>query len=149
MFCRRELEAAGLDAEIAQANLSLNRAKGTLRGLHIQKGADAEDKLVACVCGAIYDVCVDVREESPTYGRWVGETLSDENGLALYVPKGCAHGYLSLADASQVLYFTTQYYNPEAETGFRYDDPAFGIQWPLGGPYLMSGKDRAWPYIQR
>jgi dTDP-4-dehydrorhamnose 3,5-epimerase len=148
MFCKRELEAAGMCADIAQVNLSTNHKKGTLRGLHYQLGDAAEDKLVTCVSGAIFDVCVDVREGSPTFGQWFGETLSAENGAALYVPKGCAHGYLSLTDASGVLYFTTQFYTPGAESGYRYDDPAFGIEWPLPGPYVISEKDYNWNFIQ-
>ncbi|TCL36124.1 dTDP-4-dehydrorhamnose 3,5-epimerase [Anaerospora hongkongensis] len=147
MFCRRELEAAGLCGDIAQINLSTNRNKGTLRGLHSQSGNASEDKLVTCVQGAIFDVCVDVRKESPTYGEWVGETLSAENGVGLYIPKGCAHGYVSLTDDTQVLYFTTQFYQPNTEEGYRFDDPAFGIEWPISGPYILSEKDKAWAYI--
>ncbi|MCW2278811.1 dTDP-4-dehydrorhamnose 3,5-epimerase [Heliophilum fasciatum] len=147
MFCRRELEAVGLCGEIAQMNLSTNRKKGTLRGLHSQSGNAAEDKLVTCVQGAIFDVCVDVRKDSPTYLQWVGETLSEENGIALYVPKGCAHGYLTLTDNAQVLYLVTQYYMPNTEVGYRYDDPAFGITWPIVPPYIMSEKDKSWGYI--
>ncbi|MCL2717273.1 MAG: dTDP-4-dehydrorhamnose 3,5-epimerase [Lachnospiraceae bacterium] len=147
MFCKKELEAAGLCADIAQINLSLNLKKGTLRGLHSQKGEAAEDKLVTCLSGAVFDVCVDVRFGSPTFGQWVGETLTDDNGYALYVPKGCAHGYLSLTDNSQVLYFTTQFYIPDSEAGYRFDDPAFGIDWPLPAPYILSGKDKLWDLI--
>jgi dTDP-4-dehydrorhamnose 3,5-epimerase len=147
VFCKQELEAAGLCADIAQVNLSENHARGTLRGLHTQKGADAEDKLVGCFSGAIFDVCVDVREDSPTYTQWVGVELSSENGVMLYVPKGCAHGYLTLTDDASVLYFVTQYYTPGAETGYRWDDPAFGISWPLPPPFVMSEKDKDWGYI--
>ncbi|WP_094606111.1 dTDP-4-dehydrorhamnose 3,5-epimerase [Sporomusa silvacetica DSM 10669] len=148
MFCRRELEAAGLCGEIAQMNLSTNRKKGTLRGLHSQSGNAAEDKLVTCVQGAIFDVCVDVRKDSPTYLQWVGETLSEENGFGLYVPKGCAHGYLTLTDDTQVLYLVTQYYTPNTEVGYRFDDPAFGITWPIVAPYIMSEKDKSWEYYR-
>lgn len=147
VFCRRELEAAGLCGEIAQINLSTNIRKGTLRGLHSQQGSDAEDKIVTCAAGAVFDVCVDVREGSATFGRWFGETLSAENGHALYVPKGFAHGYLTLSDNSHVLYFVTQFYKPGAEKGYRFDDPAFGIVWPLQPPFIMSGKDRNWEYL--
>lgn len=147
MFCRRELEAAGLCGDIAQMNLSTNRSKGTLRGLHSQAGKAAEDKLVTCVQGAVFDVCVDVREGSPTYGGWVGETLSAENGVGLYVPKGCAHGYLTLSDNAQVLYLVTEYYTPDTEVGYRFDDPAFGIVWPIMPPYIMSEKDKNWEYV--
>jgi dTDP-4-dehydrorhamnose 3,5-epimerase len=147
MFCRQELEAAGLIGEIAQVNLSANGRKGTLRGLHSQRGEDAEDKIVTCMAGAVFDVCVDVREGSPTFGKWFGTELSPENGLALYVPKGFAHGYLTLTEGAHVLYFVTQYYKPGAEEGYRYNDPAFGIAWPLGPPYIISDKDNNWPYI--
>jgi dTDP-4-dehydrorhamnose 3,5-epimerase len=147
LFCRRELENAGLCGDIAQINISANIKKGTLRGLHYQQGGDAEDKIVTCVAGAVFDVCADVRKDSPSFGKWVGETLSAENGLALYVPKGFAHGYLTLSENAQVLYFVTQFYKVGAEAGYRYDDPAFGIEWPLAGPYVMSEKDQSWPYI--
>ena len=148
MFCRNELEAVGINASIAQINLSANNKKGTLRGLHYQLGDAAEDKLVTCISGVIFDVCVDLREDSPTYMEWVGETLSAENGLSLYVPKGCAHGYLSLSDNAGVLYFTTQFYIPNSEGGYRYDDPSFGIKWPLEKPYIMSDKDKNWHHFK-
>ncbi len=147
MLCRRELEAQGLCGDIAQVNLSVNTKKGTLRGLHSQRGAAAEDKLVACTAGAVFDVCVDVREGSPTYAKWFGTMLSPQNGLALYVPKGFAHGYLTLTAHAQVLYFVTQFHTPGAEYGYRYNDPAFGIQWPLPEPYVMSEKDKSWPML--
>lgn len=144
MFCKRELEAAGLCADLVQINFSENFKRGMLRGLHFQKGDAAEDKIVTCVGGEIFDVCVDAREGSPTYKQWVGEKLTAENGLALYIPKGCAHGYLSLTDNSRVLYFSTQFYEPGLESGIRYDDPAIGIEWGLSEPYIISEKDRNW-----
>jgi len=94
------------------------------------------------VSGGILDVCVDVRDGSPTFGQWHGEML--ENGVALYVPKGCAHGFLSLTDDTWVLYFSTEFYTPEAECGCRFDEPLFGINWPLPGPYIMTDKDKGW-----
>ena len=147
MFCKQELEAHGLDAQIAQMNLSVNNKKGTLRGLHSQTGDAMEDKLVTCLDGSVFDVCVDVRKNSPTFGHWVGKVLSSENGVALYIPKGCAHGYLSLSDDSRLLYLTTQYYQPTMESGYRFDDPVFSIDWPLPGPYILSAKDANWEYI--
>lgn len=147
LFCRKELAAAGLCSDIAQVNLAHNHKKGTLRGLHSQEGKAAEDKLVACAWGRIYDVCVDVRKGSPAFGRYVGAVLSEENGVMLYVPKGCAHGYLTLTDDSQVLYFVTQFYEPGAEVGYRYDDPLFEIEWPLPQPYIISTKDAEWPLL--
>lgn len=147
VFCQNELAAAGILVDIAQINLSRNHKKGTLRGLHSQKGEYAEDKLVACVSGEIFDVCVDVRENSPTFGQWAGEVLSKQNGKMLYVPKGCAHGYLTLSDDTQVLYFVTQFYTPGTEVGYRFDDPAFGIDWPLAAPFVMSEKDNGLMYL--
>ncbi len=148
MLCRRELEMAGLCGDIAQVNMSTNFKKGTLRGLHSQSGGGAEDKVVSCVAGAVFDVCVDVRSDSPTFGQWVGVTLSDDNGLALYVPKGFAHGYLTLTENAHVLYFVTQFYTPGAEVGYRWDEPVFNIDWPLKEPFIMSEKDKAWLYLK-
>lgn len=146
-FCRRELEAAGLCGELAQVNLSQNNKLGTLRGLHQQADGAAEDKLVSCTRGEIYDVCVDLRGGSPTFGKYIGAFLSEENGKMLYVPKGCAHGYLTLREDSQVLYFVTEFYQPGSEIGYRYNDPFFAIQWPLQVPYILSDKDRSWPFL--
>jgi dTDP-4-dehydrorhamnose 3,5-epimerase len=147
LFCGRELGNAGLCAGLAQVNLSVNHHKGTLRGLHTQTGEAVEDKLIACTRGEIFDVCVDVRKQSLTFGGYVGTVLSEENRTMLYIPKGCAHGYLSLSDHSQVLYFVTQFYQPEMETGYRYNDPFFGIRWPLEQPYIISEKDAKWPFL--
>jgi dTDP-4-dehydrorhamnose 3,5-epimerase len=141
------LKEAGMNADFVQGNLSLCYKKGVLRGMHTQLDEAAEDKLVNCIRGAVFDVCVDVRPGSATFGKWVGEVLSDENNRALYVPKGFAHGYLSLTDDSLVMYYVTQFYTPGAERGYRHDDPAFGIKWPLDPPYIVSDKDMAWPLI--
>ena len=138
---------AGMNADFVQGNLSVCHKKGTLRGLHSQLDEAAEDKLVSCVKGAVFDVCVDVRPGSATFGKWVGEVLSEENNKAFYVPKGFAHGYLSLTDDSLVMYFVTQFYTPGAEKGYRCDDPAFSIQWPLEPPYILSDKDKTWPLV--
>lgn len=146
MFCKHEFEATGLCADIAQINLSTNHKKGTLRGLHLQNDA-AEDKLVTCVNGAIFDVCVDVRKNSPTFGQWIGETLSAENGAALYVPKGCAHGYVTLQDNCQLVYFMSEFYKPNTACGFMYDEPLFSIIWPINVPYILSEQDSKWEYI--
>jgi dTDP-4-dehydrorhamnose 3,5-epimerase len=145
MFCKREFEAAGLCGDIAQVNLSTNKQKGTMRGLHMQTGQFAEDKFITCVHGELYDVAVDVDSNSATFGQWVGVNLSVENRKGLYVPKGFAHGYMTLADDTWVQYFVTQFYEPGMERGFRYDDPAFGIEWP-GQVSLISGKDMNYPY---
>ncbi|MDR1001387.1 MAG: dTDP-4-dehydrorhamnose 3,5-epimerase [Clostridiales bacterium] len=143
MFCKRELEAAGLCGDIVQVNLSTNILKGTLRGLHCQRGEFAEDKFVTCVRGAVFDVAVDVRQNFESFGQWAGAELSAAAGNALYVPKGFAHGYLTLTDDAWVQYFVTCFYQPGSERGYRYDDPAFGIQWP-GEIRVVSEKDKSW-----
>jgi dTDP-4-dehydrorhamnose 3,5-epimerase len=143
-----ELKTAGLYADFVQVNLSHNYKKGTLRGLHSQISTAAEDKLVSCIRGEIFDVCVDVRPDSATYGQYVGEVLSEKNGKMLYVPKGFAHGYLGLTDDSLTLYFVSQYYTPGSEKGYRYDDPFFGIEWPIKPPYIITDKDASWPLVR-
>ncbi|MCL1999169.1 MAG: dTDP-4-dehydrorhamnose 3,5-epimerase family protein, partial [Turicibacter sp.] len=130
IFDRAELEEHGLCADIAQMSLSANHRRGTLRGLHSLSGEFAEDKIVTCVLGSVFDVCVDVREGSATFGRWVSQELSAENGLAFYVPKGFAHGYVTLTDDVHLLYTMSRFYRPEAERGFMWDEPVFGIRWP-------------------
>lgn len=126
----RAFAEAGLRADLDQMSTSFNAARGTLRGMHLQRVPHAEAKLVRCTRGAVYDVCLDLREGSPTRGRWHAETLSAENGVALYVPEGCAHGFLTLADATEVFYAIAGRYEPAAAWGVRHDDPAFGIAWP-------------------
>ncbi|TFZ06041.1 dTDP-4-dehydrorhamnose 3,5-epimerase [Ramlibacter henchirensis] len=143
-YCAREFEAHGLPTHMVQTNTSLTRKKGTLRGMHYQKAPHAEDKLVRCVRGAIWDAIVDLRPQSPTYCRWIGVELSQDNGRMLLVPKGFAHGFVTLTDDAAVTYQVSEYYTPATEGGARWDDPAFGIQWPV--PVLdMSDKDRNWP----
>ena len=143
-FCQHELAAHGLESSIAQANMSYNFKKGTLRGMHYQVPPHAEVKLVRCIAGAIWDVIVDLRPGSPTYKRWWGVELSAQNRKMLYVPRGFAHGYQSLADHSEVLYLVTEFYTPNAERGLRWNDPAFGIDWPLPDP-ILSPKDAVHP----
>lgn len=143
-FCQNELAEHGLETTVAQANLSYNHRKGTLRGLHMQNPPHGEDKMVRCITGAIWDAIVDLRPGSPTYRQWFGVELSAANRLMLYVPKGFAHGYQSLTDGSEVLYMVTQFYTPGAERGLRWNDPAFGIAWPLPDP-ILSEKDAAAP----
>ena len=144
IWCARELKAHGIDTAIAQENLSLNRRAGTLRGLHYQKPPHAEAKIVRCVRGAIFDVIVDIRPGSPTYGSWEGFRLDADNRRALYVPRGFAHGFQSLVDDSEVLYQMTAFHAPDLAAGFRGDDPAFAITWPLPVS-AISARDRAWP----
>lgn len=143
-FCRREFESRGLRPPVAQANISFNPRKGTLRGLHFQAPPAAEDKLVRCTAGAIYDVVLDLRPGSPTRGEWIGVDLTRDNREMLYVPRGCAHGYQVLEDDTEVFYQVSEFYAPEHERGVRWDDPRFGIEWPLE-PTVLSEKDRGWP----
>lgn len=143
-WCRREFEAHGLSATIAQSNIAVSPRKGTLRGLHYQEAPDAEVKLVRCTRGAVYDVIVDLRPESPTYKRWLGMELSADNHRMLYVPEGFAHGYQTLSDDCELWYQTSQFYAPAAARGVRYDDPAFDIRWPLAVT-VISDADHGWP----
>ena len=148
-WCRDELAAEGLDARVAQANVSWNARRGTLRGLHFQRAPHAEVKVVRCTRGAVYDVIVDLRADSPTYTSWFGVELSAENGRSLYVPEGFAHGYQTLVDGSETFYLVSEPYATEAEGGVRWDDPAFGIAWPDVPDRVVSAKDRNWPDFVR
>ncbi len=130
-FCAREFGAHGLSAHMVQGNVSYNARRGTLRGMHLQRAPHAEDKLVSCIAGALYDVIVDVRPGSAAFGRWFGIELRANDGRALYVPKGFAHGFMTLEDHSVASYLMSEYYAPGYGAGFRYDDAAVGIAWPL------------------
>jgi dTDP-4-dehydrorhamnose 3,5-epimerase len=130
-WCQREFQDHGLNPALVQCNISYNKKKGTLRGMHLQLAPYAEAKLVRCTRGAIYDVIIDLRSDSPTYLQWLGIELSSENHLALFVPEGFAHGFQTLADETEVFYQMSAFYSPECSRGFRWDDPAFGIVWPL------------------
>jgi dTDP-4-dehydrorhamnose 3,5-epimerase len=143
-WCEREFRAHGLETRIAQCNLSYNRCKGTLRGMHYQSIPFEEDKLVRCTRGAIHDVIVDLRRGSVTFGKHFGVALTAENRTMLYVPKGFAHGFLTLEDDTEVFYQMSEVYTPDCARGFRWNDPAFGIVWP-GEVRVISGKDRAYP----
>ena len=145
-FCSREFKDHSLETEVAQANLSFNEAAGTLRGMHFQLSPHAEVKMVRCTQGSIFDVIVDLRSDSPTYGKWFGETLSAENRRMMYVPKGFAHGYQTLEDHSEVFYMVTEPYAPDFEGGVRWDDPTLGIEWPLPNP-IVSDRDRLHPLL--
>lgn len=144
VFCRDELIAQGLCADYCQGNTALSPRAGTLRGLHFQRTPHAEVKLVRCTRGSVFDVVLDLRPDSPTYLRWHGAELSADNGAMLYAPAGTAHGYLTLADDSELLYMTSAKYAPDAASGVRFDDRAFGIQWPRDIA-LVSQADRGWP----
>jgi dTDP-4-dehydrorhamnose 3,5-epimerase len=147
-FCRREFDQNGLHGDFVQENVGLTHAAGTIRGLHFQRAPFAEVKLVRCTAGSVWDVAADLRPTSPTYLEWVGIELSAEKGNMLYVPEGCAHGYLTLTDGAEVRYLTSQFYAPEAVAGVRYDDEALGITWPQAVT-LVSEQDRSWPSLAR
>ena len=143
-WCQDEFEAQGLVARIVQANLSFNKKQGTLRGMHYQVAPHAETKLVRCTRGAIYDVIIDLRPDSPSYRQWVGVELTADNYRMLFVPEGFAHGFQMLTDNTDVMYQVSAFYTPGAERGLRYNDPAFGIRWPLE-VQVISPKDQHWP----
>lgn len=145
-FCREEFLAHGLNPTIMQCNVSWNRLKGTLRGLHYQAAPHEEAKLVRCTRGAVFDVIVDLRLESPTRYRWHAVTLDAQNRLALYVPTGFAHGFQTLESDSELLYQMSEFYKPELARGLRWDDPRLAIAWPLPNP-IVSDRDRAYPLL--
>ena len=140
------LAAAGLNGAVAQCSVSYNHERGTLRGMHYQAAPHEEAKLVRCTRGAVFDVCLDLRPGSPTFRQWHGETLTADDGAALYVPEGCAHGFLTLEDATEVFYTISAPYAPDAGRGVRYDDPAFGIDWP-GRVRVIHPRDAAYPLV--
>jgi dTDP-4-dehydrorhamnose 3,5-epimerase len=140
-WCRREFEAHGLDPRMAQCDVSFNKVKGTLRGMHYQAAPCAEAKLVRCTRGAIYDVIIDLRRESVTYKQHVSEVLSSNNYKALFVPEGFAHGFQTLEDNSEVFYQMSAFYSPGHQRGLRYNDPAFRINWPVDAT-VISDRDR-------
>lgn len=142
-YCRREFEAQGIRFDVVQSSLSFNRHKGTLRGMHFQAPPHEEDKLVACVTGRILDVILDLRRDSPTYRRWTALELGEERRM-LFVPRGFAHGFVCLQEATTVLYQMSEYFHPESARGIRWDDPAFGIAWPPLD-LVVSDKDKAYP----
>lgn len=143
-WCRREFEERGLEARLVQCNLSLNRRRGIVRGMHLQVPPRAEAKVVRCLQGAIHDVIVDLRTNSPTFGEHAAVRLTAENRRALYVPEGFAHGFQALEDDTEVWYQMSEFHSPEQARGFRFDDPAFGIEWPIDPP-LLKDRDLAWP----
>lgn len=147
MYCAKEFKQAGIEMLFPQINLCQNRERGVLRGLHFQTGSKAEDKVVACTRGRIFDVCVDIRNESKTYCQYIAYELSEKNGRMLVIPKGCAHGYMTLEENCQLLYMMSEYYAPGFAAGYRYDDPAFQINWPDISDLIISDKDKMLPYI--
>jgi len=144
VFCRDEFAEQGLITDFVQVNSSLSADKGTLRGMHYQLAPHAETKVVRCIRGAFFDVILDLRPDSPTFGQRHGEELSAENRRMMYVPKGFAHGFITLTDCAEVLYFVDNFYVPNAERGIRWNDPKFGIEWPMP-PTVLSERDAGHP----
>lgn len=143
-YCEEEFRAQGIDAVFRQSSVSFNALRGTLRGMHFQAEPHAEDKLVRCTAGSVFDVIVDLRLKSPTRHRWFGATLSAENRRALFVPRGFAHGFISLVDAAEVSYMISAAHAPDFSRGFKWNDPAIGIEWPLE-PVIVAPRDRSYP----
>lgn len=148
-FCKRELLENGVDFDCVQCNISHNSKKNTLRGLHYQREPHTEAKIVSCISGAIFDVAVDLREDSATYLKWEGFLLTAENARSLYIPRGFAHGFVTLTDDADVYYQMSEYYVKGYEAGIRFDDPAVGVEWPVEGEYIISERDLDFPPLQR
>lgn len=143
-WCTKEFSSHGLSPIVAQVNIGHSAKKGTVRGMHFQTAPHAEVKVVYCSRGSLYDVIIDLRNGSPTKGRWVGMELTADNGCMLYVPEGFAHGYQTLEDDTDLVYQTSQFYAKESATGVRYNDSGFGITWPLPVS-IVSSMDTHWP----
>ncbi|RME90844.1 MAG: dTDP-4-dehydrorhamnose 3,5-epimerase [Candidatus Hydrogenedentota bacterium] len=143
-FCVNEFKEHGIDHNIVQINNSFTVPKGTLRGMHYQLPPHAETKIVRCIRGSLYDVILDLRKDSPTFGKWFGAELTAENRKMMVVPKGFAHGFLTLEENTEAFYLVTEFYAPQAERGIRWNDPKFKIEWPME-PKVLSEKDANWP----
>ena len=146
-FCKREFEARGLETNFVQCSISYNKKRGTLRGLHYQISPYEETKIVSCIKGSIYDVVLDLRSDSDTLRQWVAVELNDKNQRLLYIPKGCAHGFQTMEDATEVYYQISEFYHPESARGLRWDDRAFGIEWP-GEADNISPRDLTFPLYE-
>jgi len=140
-----EFEAHGLETRISQASLVMTRRRGSIRGMHYQAAPFEEAKVIRTVRGGVFDVAVDLRRDSPTYLQWVGAELTADNRRIMYIPPGCAHGYQTLADDTEVFYFVSAAYSPPHQRGARWDDPAFNVQWPLGSPTSIHERDATYP----
>jgi len=143
-WCEKEFENNKLNPKLVQCNVSFNARKRTLRGMHLQAAPYAETKVVRCTSGAIYDVVVDLRPHSPTFKKWISVTLTAANRHMIYIPEGCAHGFLTLENETEVFYQMSEFYHPESAQGVRWDDPAFQIVWP-GEAEVISERDRTYP----
>jgi dTDP-4-dehydrorhamnose 3,5-epimerase len=144
IFCVKEFSELNLETDIAQVNVSFNHDKGTLRGMHYQLEPSAEAKIVRCIRGSIFDVIIDMRPGSKTFKKWYGEILSEANRKMLYVPKGFAHGFLTLEDNTEIVYLITEFYDPKQQRGLMWNDPEFNIQWPFQ-PKIISDQDKMHP----
>ncbi|RWX50818.1 dTDP-4-dehydrorhamnose 3,5-epimerase [Candidatus Electrothrix marina] len=145
VWCQKEFEQHGLVSNLAQCNISYNKSRGTLRGMHYQEKPYEETKLVRCTAGAIVDVIIDIRSKSSTFGQWISVELSAENRTMLYVPQGFAHGYVTLVDDTEVFYQVSEFYSPGVEGGIRWNDSFFQIVWPINENLVISEKDSTWP----
>jgi dTDP-4-dehydrorhamnose 3,5-epimerase len=143
-WCNKEFAAHGLNMGLVQSNIGFSKKRGTLRGMHYQVAPCEETKLVRCTMGAIYDVILDLRRDSPTYKQWIGVELTADNRKMLYIPEGFAHGYQALVDKTEIVYQASQFYAPECARGVRYNDPTFDIQWPMS-VQVISDTDKSWP----
>ena len=146
-FCQKEFEEHGLKTRVAQCNISYNKKRSTLRGMHYQVAPHEETKLVSCVRGAIYDVIIDLRQNSPTYCQWFHVELSAKDYRMLYIPEGFAHGFQTLEDDTVVFYQMFEFFHPECARGVRWDDPAFGVEWPKVSKRIISDKDQSYLYF--
>jgi dTDP-4-dehydrorhamnose 3,5-epimerase len=144
-FSEQEFSSHGLQGHFVEAGISFNLRKHTVRGMHFQAEPHAQAKLVRCTRGAVLDAMIDLRPESPTYKQWFAQELSAQNRLMLYIPEGCAHGFQTLADETEVFYQLSAGYTPESERGVRWNDPAFGITWPVTGGVIINERDRTYP----
>ena len=147
-WCSREFTEHGLEFLPVQANMGLSVRKGTIRGMHFQAAPALEAKLIRCTRGSMFDVVLDLRPNSVSYGKWHGAELSADNGRMLYVPEQCAHGYQTLENNTEMYYMTSQFHTPSVACGVRFDDPAFGIEWPLAAT-VVSDQDRNWPLVEQ
>jgi dTDP-4-dehydrorhamnose 3,5-epimerase len=146
-WCTREFTEQGIEFLPVQANMGLSATKGTIRGMHFQAAPALEAKLIRCTRGSMFDVVLDLRPGSVSYGKWHGTELSADNGRMLYVPEQCAHGYQTLENNTEMYYLTSQFYTPSVASGVRFDDPRFGIDWPLPAT-AVSDQDRNWPLVK-
>lgn len=147
-YSETEFEAAGLASTVAECSISYNARRGTLRGMHYQLSPHEEAKLVRCTRGSVFDVAVDLRENSPTYGSWASVVLSADNRLAFFIPTGLAHGFLTLEDATELEYQISTAYAPSSAGGIRWDDPDLDISWPDVGSMTIAERDRRWPMLK-